>query len=167
MKDNYQTLPGFIVKVTFQDLLISLLYAQQIRHAFHSPNIANYYFRRYNWTPNSIDLIDWHGLQQVLKSLSSTRKTKILKLLHNWYFRNPKSNFNTSIFPCVQTESTLHFFHCHLNSDKFDRFIKKINTTLKHLRTYRPLRKLLISYFRQVTPTPWGPRKAQLETVIR
>ena len=38
---------------------------------------------------------------------------------------------------------------------------------MKHLRTHRPLREIIISYFNQVTPTPWGPRLPQLETAMR
>ena len=38
---------------------------------------------------------------------------------------------------------------------------------MKHLRTHRPLREIVISYFHQLTPTPWGPRQAQLVTAIQ
>lgn len=101
------------------------------------------------------------------KGLYSSRKTKILKLIHNWSFRNPKRNFKKSHCSCGHIESISHLFQCHLNSEKVSMFITRINRNLQNLRTHRPVRENFISYFHQVAPTPWGPRKAQLENAIQ
>ena len=76
IQNNYHPLPGYVVQLTIQNIPISSAYAQQIRHEFHSPNIAEYYSRRYQWDPSTIQLLDWNGFQQVIKDYIRVAKPR-------------------------------------------------------------------------------------------
>ena len=76
--------PGYRPMLSIAGTPITTEYAELVRHAYHSPAIAQYYVHKYQWHMKVMDTIDWDALHSAMKNVSTIRQTRMLKLLHDW-----------------------------------------------------------------------------------
>ena len=142
-------------------------YAALIRLAYHSPDIAQYYEKKYGWNQRTMNTIDWDAMNHALKGVSIIRQTRILKLIHDWNLRTERTNFEKPRCDCGNFDSSLHRITCRFYCEDLEKGLRKINSKMKALRTHRPLREVLIQLLRGQEATPWGLRKGNLMRAIR
>lgn len=79
MKIHNENPPGYRVLLYIDEKLVTTKYAQQLSHAFASPDIAEYHQTKKQWNYKNLNSIDWDGLHSFLKTLPCHRSTKTSK----------------------------------------------------------------------------------------
>ena len=123
--------------------------------------IKDYMMKRKGWTSEDMRLIEWEGVELMLNSANSTKKSQLIKLIHNWQntgqqkgkFRDARLKLDSDN-PLNPTEDEIH---CHMcpdgcNTEETDMHylncpaehtikrrrvhIRRVLQRLKNLRTY-------------------------------
>ena len=156
---------GHRITLTVAGYPVTSKYSREIRRAYHSHEVQQYYERRHHWNYNTSQSIDWAGLESAISRLPSERQTRTLKYFHNWDFRKLDDKCL-----CGTTASGTHILLCPLIKEARIDFTKRLQCTLKKLRTHRPLREAIMAYFDDTgntSPRAWGQYQNQIECAIR
>ena len=87
-----------------------------------------------------------------------------LEIMHGWNVRLSSNYFLKTKCTCGTTNSTIHLVYCPHNAILFPVDTIALNLKMKQLRTHSPLREIFLGILTQITPPPWGPQSAQLES---
>ena len=123
--------------------------------------MIQYYEDRRGWTKEILAMIEWEGIDVMLRQARPIRRIKIVKLMHNWQnvgrqkgkIRDAKLKLETDnplqptkeeidchLCPgeCGEEEGHLHYLSCQEKTAKTARrvLIRKVLTKLKKVRTY-------------------------------
>ena len=130
--------------------------------------LKDYMMRRKGWTEEDLGLIEWEGVESMLRSVRPQKKAQLIKLMHNWQntgrqkgkFRDAriKLHSNEPLTPteeerychfcpdgCKQEETDLHYLNCPAPHAMERRriCIQKVLRRLKNLRTYEGITSIL------------------------
>ena len=123
--------------------------------------MLEYMEKRRGWEPKTIDMIEWEGIEGMMRSANPMKRIKLLKMLHNWQNTGSqkgrirdsrlKLHSDSPLEPteeeaschlcpagCKEVENELHYLHCPDATAKSDRYdlITKVLKKLKLLHTY-------------------------------
>ena len=123
--------------------------------------LKEYMMRRKGWTIDELKVIEWEGIDAMLRSVGPMKRAQLIKLIHNWQntgrqkgrFRDARLKLDSEA-PLIPTEEELHCHECPdgCNEEETDLHylncpaphavkrrqacIIKVLSRLKKLRTY-------------------------------
>ena len=140
--------PGYKVILYIQDEPITTKYSQEIIRASHTPEIREYYRKKYKWTDDIMETLDWEAYTNAQKRFNHAAQKNIHKYTHNWLptGNNLQKRYNTqNKCPyCKLPENHLHVITCATHKEDNERFYQKFENMLKRNKTDLGLSKLMI-----------------------
>ena len=126
--------------------IITRKYNQQIRSASCSPALRTYFIKKYDWLPNTPDLIWWQAHGKSLASLPPADQRRVRKYIISWLPTCKRlflfGDSPTPNCPSCHTviESQLHLVQCtsDTRTTLMDRWLKDLNSFLS-IERYTPL----------------------------
>ena len=130
--------------------------------------VGEYYRKRKGWTRETLECIEWEGIESTLKPTSPLRRTKLIQMLHNWQnvgaqkgkFRDARIKINSDnplppteeeitchLCPegCGEEERELHYLHCPTTAakEKRSRSAHKAMSRLKKIKTHEGITSIV------------------------
>jgi hypothetical protein len=139
-----------------------------IRSAYATPKLWEYYQDKFNWTQECIQSIDWTSHGNALNTLRSRQKKTIIQFNHCWLPLNTSHSLQATdtarLCPyCTQTDEThQHYLSCnhpttkHTWSTNIQQLQDRIQKYNKHLN--KIIIKLIILAITEWRTTPHPPR---------
>lgn len=139
---------GYKVMLYIQDEPITTKYTQEITRASHTPEIRDYYWKKYKWSDKTMETLDWDAYYNAMKRFKQAEQKTIHKFTHNWMptGNNMKKRYHThdKCPYCQLPETNLHVIQCSSHKEESVRFYKKLENMLKRNKTDQGICELLI-----------------------
>ena len=138
--------------------------------------LENYIKDKKGWNDEIMSTIDWEGIESMMNSAGSSRRTRLVQLMHNWQnvgsqkrkFRDARLKLNSDnpLNPteeevnchkcpdgCEEEEISLHYLECPMPHAKQrrKRGIKNALHRMKNLRTYEGIISLMGYILNQIS----------------
>lgn len=121
---------------------------KEIHRAATTPEIREYYIRKYNWTDEVIASVDWEGQTKAMETFTQSKHRTLHKYIHAWLPTGDhmrKRYRGTNKCPhCKELEMAAHLTQCSLEEQSRDIFIDRLAERLQALQTDRGLMQLLL-----------------------
>ena len=138
---------------------VTAKYKDTIKRAYTSPAICNYIHEKTGWSRAIFDLVDWKSIGVYMKRLSIAKRSKVMKLMHNWQNTGRQkglfaesaattpeqlglvSQVEKCPMGCGCYESSMHYLQCKKNpcSAEMKRGLDGIKQWMKKSDTYPAL----------------------------
>ena len=130
--------------------------------------MIEYLKERRGWTEQVLETIEWEGIEGMMRTANPIRRTRLLKMLHNWQntgkqkriFRDSRlkldtdtplqpteEEINCELCPagCNEEERELHYIHCPEQSSISARIplIRNVLRQLKAIQTYEGITSMV------------------------
>jgi hypothetical protein len=155
-------LPGAKATLFIQSKEVTSSITTSLRHAATTPDLREYFCKKYKWKVSTIESIDWIITSRALKRIYGRAKAAIQKFLHEWLpFNGHPAQSNTdsaTLCPCCKTttETHKHFLECNHPElrNAWSNATQVIQTALNDRQSDPILKKLIICAIVEWRNTP-------------
>ena len=158
-----QVPPGFGVMLFIQGLPITSNYSVEIQRAATTPEIAEYYIRKHNWTDQIMDTIDWDAFGRAFGSFRTTQKRTLHKYIHNWLplgkLLEHRHNQQSKCPHCSGQDTRDHLHACPHQTHSYHEHTTQLKQKLQTWKTEPGLARLLLQYIQNAPKQYTGTEK--------
>ena len=131
-----------------------------VRERGHYTDLQQHIMEKNEWTKEQFEDVDWQALGGSMKKLNPTKKTRIIKFMHNWLptrkQMQDRDNTNDGRCSCCTSQFTIYEDEDHVNRCPNERItearqkgMENLRTTLDKLKTPKQLTTVLLSAISQ------------------
>lgn len=171
-------IPGYKIRLYILGNPVTTRLEQEILRAATTPEIAEYYRDKYNWTDDTMKKMDWNAQEKAIKKLTTSQQRTIHKFQYDWLptQNNLHKRYNTgqTCLFCDKLENAIHLIQCKDRRHTHASFYTEVQQKLRDMGTEPALQELLISML-QGNPTErsdkeeyynWNTKLIQEQTKI-
>ena len=122
---------------------------QEILRAATTPDIRQYYERKYKWDDTILQNMDWNAQHQATKTFTPQTQKTVHKYIHGWL---PTGNHMEKRYKipnqcpyCKQKEDERHLIRCTGQEQEKEKFKQQFIKMLKILQTENRIRAVLLT----------------------
>ena len=146
------------INVLFQGQLHTSKNLHYLHAILQEQQYKSYLQEKFNWSDQTLKLIDWEAIEYYIKTLTIQKKVKYIKLSHKWRPTHHKlfqtSNGETQSPGCslcgADKKNDNHPFSCTnpTMQDAHKESLKNLKKTLKTIGTYPLMTEVIIHYLK-------------------
>ena len=141
---------GYEILLYINGNRITTKISKEILRAATTPDLRDYYTKKYKWTDESLDQMDWNAQHEAILTFPGKTQRMLHKHMHGWLPTGKQMHRRHNIVNkcpyCQKPEDENHMINCTGQQHEKDIFKKYMTQRLKMMQTEDNLRKTIITY---------------------